>query len=487
VIRAAQEAGLGDALRQERRDEAPFESARSYHATAVADRLCVKGAPEVITPRCARLRRGGAEQPLDGAGRQALLDRARFFAARGLRILMVAEGPPDTPVEDPRGLTALGFVGISDPLRGTAREAVNRCRAAGVRVLMITGDHPATARAVGQEAGLFQHDGELLIGMELVDLDDAELDRRLEHTSVIARATPLDKLRVIERLQARGHTVAMTGDGVNDAPALRLADVGVAMGRGGTEVARQAADVVLADDDFSTLVEALVEGRGFWRNMRRSLGLLLGGNLGELSLIVGTTTLGYTAALNTRQILVVNLITDALPALSIVLQQPEHRNLSALAREGASALDASLRQDVLRRGTATALPALAAFLAAHRLGDPSQANAVAFGTIVATQLSQTLDAGWTEGSLNRSVFGAVTVSAGLLASALTLRPLRNLLGLAQPTSLGWGLVGSGALAAVLLSRALAATVDGPARLSRFRAEPGADGPGSESSPARPGS
>src|SRR5262249_44789321 len=160
--------------------------------------------------------------------------------------------------------------------------------------------------------------------------------------------------------------------------------------------ARQAADVVLADDDFSTLVETFVEGRGFWRNMRRSLALLLGGNLGELSLVVGTTALGFTAALNTRQILVVNLITDALPALSIVLQQPEHRNLAELAREGASALDASLRSDVLRRGTATALPALAAYFAAHRLGNPSQANSVAFGTIVATQLSQTLDAGWTE-------------------------------------------------------------------------------------------
>jgi len=226
------------------------------------------------------------------------------------------------------------------------------------------------------------------------------------------------------------------------------------MGRRGTEVARQAADLVLADDDFSTLVEALVEGRGFWRNMRRSLGLLLGGNLGELSLIVSTTALGFTAALNTRQILVVNLITDALPALSIVLQQPEHRDLSALAREGTVALDASLRRDVLRRSTATGLPALAAFLAARGLGLPAQANSVAFGTIVATQLSQTLDAGWTEGSLNKSVLGAVGTSAGLLVSALTVRPVRDLLGFAAPTLVGWGLMGGGALAAVALSRLL---------------------------------
>jgi magnesium-transporting ATPase (P-type) len=163
--------------------------------------------------------------------------------------------------------------------------------------------------------------------------------------------------------------------------------------RGGTEVARQAADVILADDDFSTLVEALVEGRGFWRNIRRSLGLLLGGNLGELSLIAGVSVLGFPSPLNSRQILVVNLITDALPALAVVLQRPEHRNLAGLAREGVSALDASLRTDVLRRGAATALPALAAYLLGRGSGGLEAAGAVAFGGVVANQLAQTLDAG----------------------------------------------------------------------------------------------
>jgi calcium-translocating P-type ATPase len=454
VIRAADEVGLGDELRRERRDEAPFDPERSFHAALVGERLCVKGAPEVLVARCSRLRRAGGDEPLDDAGRLAVLERVRDLGGRGLRVLLVAEGPPDTPVEDPRGLAVLGFVGISDPLRPTVPAAVRRCREAGVRVIMITGDHPATARAIAREAGLLDEDGVLVTGAELAELPNGELERRLERASVIARATPLDKLRIIEGLRRGGHTVAMTGDGVNDAPALRLADVGVAMGKSGTEVARQAADVVLADDDFSTLVETFVEGRGFWRNMRRSLGLLLGGNLGELSLIVGTTAMGFTAALNTRQILVVNLITDALPALSIVLQQPEHRNLAGLAREGASALDASLRRDVLRRGTATAVPALAAFLAARGLGQSGQASSVAFGTIVATQLSQTLDAGWTEGNLNKSVLGAVAGSTGMLASALTFRPLRNLLGLELPGPLGWGLMGAGAAAAVILSRAL---------------------------------
>src|SRR5262249_18024208 len=165
--------------------------------------------------------------------------------------------------------------GISDPLRTTVGDAVRRCRASGVRVLMITGDHPTTARTIAAEAGLLdpgeESNGAVLTGTELSGLANGELDRRLGRGRVGARATPLDKLRIVEGLSRLGHTVAVTGDGVNDAPALRLSDVGVAMGQSGTEVARQAADVVLADDEFSTLVEAVVEGRGFWRNIRGAL------------------------------------------------------------------------------------------------------------------------------------------------------------------------------------------------------------------------
>jgi calcium-translocating P-type ATPase len=455
VITAARAAGLGGELSQPHQREAPFEPDRAFHTAVVGDRLRLKGAPEAVCPRCTLIRREGVDQPLDDAGRQALLEQANAFSARGLRILMIADGPPDTSVDDPQGLRALGFLGISDPLRPSVADAVRRCREAGVRIVMITGDHPATARTIAREAGLLDG-GEMLTGTELGELDNEELDRRLENATVIARATPLDKLRIIESLRRRGHTVAMTGDGVNDAPALRLADVGVAMGRGGTEVARHAADVVLADDDFATLVEALVEGRGFWRNMRRALGLLLGGNLGELGLIVGTTALGFDSPLNTRQILAVNLITDALPALSVVLQQPEHRNLAALAREGTTALDDAARRDVFRRGTATTLPALTAYLVSRSNSTPAQAGAVAFGTIVATQLAQTLDAGWSEGNLSFPVLGAVGGSAAFLVSTLTLSPMRALLGLAMPTAAGWSLIGGGAVAAVALSRIFAA-------------------------------
>jgi calcium-translocating P-type ATPase len=454
VVRAALEAGLGDELRRPRDDEAPFAPSRSFHAAVVAGRLCAKGAPEVLALRCTHWRRPGGDVPLDDAGREALAARARDYAVRGLRVLLVAEGPPGGSADDPQGLTALGLVGISDPLRPTVPAAVQRCHEAGVRVIMITGDHPATARSIAEEAGLTIPEDGVVTGAELAELTNGDLDRRLRHVTVIARATPLDKLRIIEGLRRLGHTVAMTGDGVNDAPALRLADVGVAMGRGGTEVARQAADLVLADDDFATLVEALVEGRSFWRNIRRSLGLLLGGNLGELSLIAGASALGLTAPLNSRQILVVNLITDALPALAVVLQRPEHRHLAGLAREGVSALDASLRTDVLRRGAATALPALGAYLLARGTVGAAAAGPVAFGGIVGNQLAQTLDAGWVEGRVSPSVAGAVGGSAGLLAATLALAPLRNILGLAAPGPLGWALIGASAATSVLVNRLL---------------------------------
>jgi len=460
VAQAAEDAGLGDDLRAERTAQSPFDSARSFHAAIVHERLCVEGAAEALVPRCTRVRRDGADHPLDEAGQARLLVRAQNLAERGLRVLMVAEGGSDTPVDDPRGLVALGFLGISDPLRPGVPAAVRRCTAAGVRVIMLTGDHPATARAIAREAGLPGDD--VLTGTELAELPDHELDQRLERTAVIARATPLDKLRIIESLQRRGHTVAMTGDGVNDAPALRLADVGVAMGRGGTDVAREAADVVLSDDDFSTLVETLVEGRSFWRNIRRSLGLLLGGNLGELALQVGASVLGLAAPLTSRQILAVNLITDVLPALAVALQQPEHHNLAALAREGAAAFDRPLRQDILRRALATAVPALGAYLITLRSAGVPVARTAAFASIVATQLAQTLDVGWAEGGLSRSVLGAVAGSAGMLLAAIAVPQARSFLSLTMLPPLGWALVGGGAVVAVLLGRMLA-----PSRFATF--------------------
>lgn len=449
VIRGAQQAGLAEQLYVKREAELAFDPLRSFYATLALGRLCIKGAPEALIPRCHEIRRHGERQPLDEAGRQELLTHSQRLAERGLRVLMVAEGAPDMSLDDPQELTALGFLGISDPLRPTVQAAVQRCRDAGVRVIMITGDHPLTARTIAREAGLLGSGDGVLNAAEMATLSDDELGTRLEHITVIARATPLDKLRIIERLRQYGHTVAMTGDGVNDAPALRLADVGVAMGRGGTEVARQTADVVLVDDDFSTLVETLVEGRSFWRNIRRALGLLLGGNLGELGLVVGASLLALNFPLNARQILAMNVITDVLPATAVALQEPEHRDLAGLEREGTAALGKPLHDDIFRRALASALPALVSYII--MLGSSiAEARSVAFASIVVTQLAQTLDAGRTEETLTRTVFGAVAISAGVLLATFTVPPLRNFLRLVMPGPLGWSLIGGGAIAAVIL-------------------------------------
>jgi calcium-translocating P-type ATPase len=455
IVRAAQEAGLGDQMRQPRIIEVPFDSTRAFYAVQVSDRICLKGALERIVPHCTRLGLASGDVPLTEAVRAALLERGSRLAEGGLRVLFVAEGPRDANPQNPHDLTALGFAGLSDPLRVAVPGAVQRCQAAGIRIMMLTGDHPSTARAIALEAGLLiPGRDQVMRAADLAELPPDQLDVRLETVAVVARATPLDKLRIIESLQRRGHVVAMTGDGVNDAPSLRLADVGVAMGLSGTEVARQASDLVLADDDFATLVEALVEGRGFWRNMRNALALLLGGNAGEVGLAVGASLLGFGSPLNAAQILIVNMITDALPSLAVVLQRPHHRNLAGLSREGLSALHTGLRRDVLRRGLATGVPSLGAFLAMQALGRPAEAGSVAFTSVVATQLAQTLEVGQVEGTLSPQVFVAVAGSLAVLLGTVTLPPLRNVLGLQLPSPLGWGGIGAAAGSAVVISRAI---------------------------------
>lgn len=454
VIRGAEDAGLGETIRAPRERESPFDPMRAHHATSVGGRVYAKGAPEMLLDRCEAVRTGGAQRPLDPAARDAVAAVSRGLAERGLRVLLVAEGPPGSSPDDPQALTVLGFVGLADPMREDVPNAVRRCHEAGVRVIMLTGDHPLTARTIAREAGLLNGGGGVLTGPEIAELDDGALSARLEHSTVIARATPLDKLRIVESLQRRGHVVAMTGDGVNDAPALRLADVGVAMGHGGTEVARQAADVVLLDDDFSTLVRGLVEGRSFWRSTRRALGILLGGNLGELGLVIGANLFGHGAPLGVRQILAVNLITDLLPAVALATQRPPHHRLAELSREGEAALDAPLRHDIVRRAAATAIPSLATFLLSARAG-AAEARSAAFASIVTTQLAQTLGAGWIDGAISPPVAAAVSLSAAILFGAFAVPGLRALIELAPLTPRGWGLVTASTLLAPLLHRAMA--------------------------------
>jgi Ca2+-transporting ATPase len=307
--------------------EIPFTSETkrmtTLHATLAGDFMaCAKGAPEVILAGCEHVSTVGGEEPLDDEGRRAVSWAAREMAGEALRVLAVAARADATLEDAERGMTLLGLVGLIDPPRPEARAAIRTCEGAGIRVVMITGDHPVTATAVAQELALAAT-GRVVTGSELEAMDDAELARDVDTIDVYARVSPEHKLRVVRALQSQGHVVAMTGDGVNDAPALKQADIGIAMGITGTDVAREAAAMTLTDDNFASIVAAVEEGRGIFGNIKKYLMFLLSSNVGEIGLMAGAAVAGLPLPLTAVQILYVNLATDGLPALALAVDPPE--------------------------------------------------------------------------------------------------------------------------------------------------------------------
>ncbi len=328
LLDAVADAGVDVAalrLASPRRHEWPFDAERkrmsTLHRAAAGGpwRAYVKGAPEALLPRC-----GGGPEVAEA------LALAAIWAAQGLRVLAVAqrEGHEDVVAVEAddfeRDLLLVGLVGLIDPPRPEARAAVAECLSAGVRPVMITGDHPATARAIAFDLGIVATaEAPVLTGVELARLDDAALVAAVAGVSVYARMDPAQKIRIVQALQAGGQFVAMTGDGVNDAPALKAADIGVAMGRGGTDVAREAASLVLLDDNFATIVGAVREGRRIFDNIRKFIRYALTGNSGEIWLLFLAPLLGLPIPLLPIHILWVNLVTDGLPGLALAGEPAE--------------------------------------------------------------------------------------------------------------------------------------------------------------------
>lgn len=345
VAAAKIESTAGVITRYTRRAELPFSSERKMMSVCAEDTtgrlmLFSKGAPDVLIQRCSRIRRGEEVVELDSAERDRMLGVVAEWATHALRTLAVAYRPlPDQDSEQvtdeaERGLVLLGVVGMIDPPREEAAAAVAEARRAGVRTLMITGDHPGTAGRIATDLGIATASGDTQIGSNPDDLDDAALAREVEDVSVYARVAPHHKQRIVDALQANGRVVAMTGDGVNDAPALKGADIGVAMGSG-TEVAKQAADMILADDNFATIVAAVRQGRVVFDNITKFLRYLLSSNIGETFTVffgvVLSGVLGLREAtgagevvlpLLAVQILWINLVTDSLPALAMGVDPP---------------------------------------------------------------------------------------------------------------------------------------------------------------------
>jgi Ca2+-transporting ATPase len=284
-----------------------------------------KGAPEVILETCTLQVTVTGMATLGKEDKDCILEIARQMAGEALRVLAVAVKPNARIESAEHEMTFLGLVGMIDPPRPEAKAAIETCEQAGIKVVMITGDHPVTAQAVAQELGLFKG-GRVVIGSELEAMSEAEFEREVESIQVYARVSPAHKMRVVSAMQERGHTVAMTGDGVNDAPALKKADIGIAMGITGTDVTREAAAMTLLDDNFATIVAAVEEGRGIFGNIKKYLMYLLSSNIGEILLMAGASLLGMPLPLTAVQILYINLATDGLPALALAVD-PHERDL----------------------------------------------------------------------------------------------------------------------------------------------------------------
>ncbi len=329
LVVAAAKAGLDKSdleQRFPRIGEIPFTSETkrmtTLHETPEGPVAYAKGAAEVILDSCTQWLAADGPRPLTAADRGEILAQARQMAGEALRVLGVAAKPGATLADAERAMTFLGLVGMIDPPRAEAKAAIHACEEAGIKVAMITGDHPLTAQAVARELGLLKT-GRSITGAELEAMSDAEFEAAVGEIEVYARVSPAHKLRVVSALQKQGHIVAMTGDGVNDAPALKKANIGIAMGITGTDVSKEAAAMTLTDDNFASIVAAVEEGRGIFGNIKKYLMYLLSSNIGEIGLMAGATLAGLPLPLSAVQLLYVNLVTDGLPALALSMDPPE--------------------------------------------------------------------------------------------------------------------------------------------------------------------
>ena len=355
--------------------EAPFDSARKMMSTLHSDggRIVqyTKGAPDVLLPLCDRIWIDGQAVPMTDAHRAEIAARNRDMTGRALRVLAAAMRtydalPDDTsPAALEQHLCFLGLAGMIDPVRPEVVDAICDCRSAGIRPIMITGDHVDTASAIARELGLLGPGDEAVTGAELGAMDDDTFRRRLQHISGYARVQPEHKTRIVQAWRDAGFITAMTGDGVNDAPSIRAADIGIGMGITGTDVTKNVADMVLADDNFATIVGAVEEGRRIYDNIRRAVKFLLGSNMSEVLSIFAATMLGFTI-LEPVHLLWINLLTDCFPALALGMERAEPDIMTRPPRSARESIFAhGVGFDCVYQGVMCALLTLAAFFIGH--------------------------------------------------------------------------------------------------------------------------
>jgi len=412
--------------------------------------LFCKGSPELVLERCDRILMGDYPQPLTPEQRQQILDQNNQLASRGLRVLGFSYKPleavPDVTEEDQaeQGMVWLGLVDMLDAPRPEVRDAVARCRSAGIRPIMITGDHQLTARAIAEDLGIAEAGDAVITGRELEHMDAAQLDEAVRRVSIYARVAPEHKLRIVQSLQRQDRIVAMTGDGVNDAPALKQADIGIAMGITGTDVSKEASDTVLLDDNFATIVAAVEEGRVVYTNVRRFIKYILGSNIGEVLTIAASPLLvSGGVPLTPLQILWMNLVTDGLPALALavepaepnVMERPPHSPKESIFARGLGAY-------MVRIGIVLAIIAISLMTFAYwytnqpeNIGSPDRWKTMVFTTLCIAQMghalairSNTQLTAELNPFSNPYVLAAISLTTLLQLALIYVEPLRNFFG-----------------------------------------------------------
>lgn len=446
--------------------EIPFSSARkrmtTLHKTEDGWISVTKGAPDILLEKCTFCMEGSGQVPFDSRRKSMARMVNGEMAAQALRVVAVAfrqwsEKPPLTEETLEQNLVFAGMAGMVDPPRPEVKEAVHLCRQAGIRPVMITGDHVLTAEAIGRELGIYQKGDCAVTGAELDKMSDKELETAAETCTVFARVAPEHKVRIVQAFQKRSNVVAMTGDGVNDAPALKTADIGCAMGKSGTEVAKGASDLILTDDNFATIVEAVREGRGIYDNIRKAVHFLLSSNIGEILTIFVAMLLGWAAPLLPIQLLWVNLVTDSLPAIALgmepaeenIMERPPRKNTGSLFGDG-------LGGRILLEGVMIGVLALLAFGIGHVYFDQEDGYAVgrtmAFAVLSLSQLVHAFNMRG-EGSLgklpfcsNKWLLMAFVVGVALQCVVIMMPPLAGIFQVVPLNGEQWLLTAALALA-----------------------------------------
>ena len=457
LLVAAAKAGVAWEAAAAIEHEIPFDSERKLMSVIVSDSnadriMYTKGAPEVLLHRCNRELIAGESRPLNELRREELLQRAGTMATDALRVLALAEKHVDSASADvvEEELLFLGLVGMKDPPRPEARSAVERCHAAGIRPIMITGDHPQTAWAIAQELGIAQPGDRRLTGQELDLLSEVELLEQVGCVSVFARVTAEHKLRIVSALRAGGRVVAMTGDGVNDAAAIKTADIGIAMGITGTDVTKAAADMVLMDDNFTSIVNAVEEGRGIFDNIQKFIHYLLATNAGEVLTLFIAALVGWPVPLLAIQILWINLVTDGLPALALGMETPEPGVMQRPPRSaGESIITRGRGALILMHGMLVAAAVIAAFACLYDGTEATLAEArtAAFSTAALVQLffsfgCRSLRRPMPELGVfsNPYLLAAIAISITLQAGAVMLPGVRVIFGVTHPLTWQWAFI-----------------------------------------------